>query len=171
MPGPIVAGMATELSTDWLSAMPDVLARLEGIRHPRVADVGCGDGSSTIAVASALLDAHVDGLEADADAIAAARALAAGAGVDGRVRFVRGGAALLRAHGPYDLVLLLGPLDDVADPVGALRAARAGLTAGGSAVVAGGKCDVRELAAAAGYARAAVVPVVHDLVVLYRLDP
>ena len=163
--------MATELSTDWLAAMPDVLARLEGIRHPRVADVGCGAGSSTLAVASALLDAHVDGLDADPGAIAAARARAAGAGLDGRVRFVRGDAALLPAHGPYDLVLLRGRLADVADPVGALRAVRAALTAGGTAVVADRACPVRELAAAAGYARAAVLPVDHDAVLLYRLDP
>ena len=94
------------LTTDWLATMPDVLARLESIRHPRVADVGCGQGFSTLAIASAFLDAHVDGFDADAGSIADARARAADAGLDGRVRFFRGDAASLATHGPYDLVLL-----------------------------------------------------------------
>ena len=63
-----------ELPTEWLAAMPDVVARLETARHARVADVGCGQGFSTIAVAQAFLDAHVDGLDADAGSIADARA-------------------------------------------------------------------------------------------------
>lgn len=119
--------MTTELPTGWLTRMPDLLARLESIRRPRVADVGCGHGSSTLAIAQAFLDAHVDGLDADAAAIADARAHAADAGLDGRVRFFCGDAASLGAHGPYDLVLI--------DPGGALRAARAALTAGGTVLV------------------------------------
>jgi SAM-dependent methyltransferase len=124
-----------ELPTDWLAAMPDVLARLEGIRHPRVADVGCGQGFSTLAIAGAFLDAHVDGLDADAGSIADARAHAADAGLDGRVRFLEADATSLATHGPYDLVLLLEALHDMTDPVGALQAARAALTPGGSVLL------------------------------------
>jgi len=124
-----------ELPREWLTAMPDVLARLESARHPRVADLGCGQGFSTLAVAQAFLDAHVDGLDADPGSIADARAHAAEAGLDGRVRFLTADAATLAAHGPYDLVLILEALHDMADPVGALHAARAALTAGGTVLV------------------------------------
>ena len=124
-----MAGVTTAaLPNDWLAAMPDVVARLESIRHPRVAHVGIsGWGFSTLAVASAFLDAHVDGFDADAGAIADARERAIDAGLDGRVRFFGGDAASLATHGPYDLVLI--------DPAGALRAARAALTTGGTVLV------------------------------------
>jgi ubiquinone/menaquinone biosynthesis C-methylase UbiE len=165
--------MTTELPTDWAAAMPDVLARLEGIRHPRVAAVGCGRGCSALAIASTFLDAHVDGLDPGAASIAAARVRAADAGLDGRVRFIRGDAAQLRAHGPYDLVLLLDGLSELADPVGALRAARAALAAGGTVLVLGELVagTVRDLAAAAGYARAGALALDDDVARLYRLVP
>jgi trans-aconitate methyltransferase len=63
-------------------------ARLESLRHPRVADVGCGQGFSTLAIARAFLDSHVDGYDVDAASIADARAHAMHAGLVGRVRFV-----------------------------------------------------------------------------------
>jgi hypothetical protein len=77
----------------WPTAMPDVLARIERAQRARVADVGCRDGASTLALAGVFPDAHVDGIDHDADAIAGANARAAG--LDGRVRF---GASL---GGPY----------------------------------------------------------------------
>ena len=55
-----------ELPSDWLAAMPDVVARLESAQHPRVADLGCGQGFSTLAIAGAFLNAWVDGLDVDA---------------------------------------------------------------------------------------------------------
>jgi 2-polyprenyl-3-methyl-5-hydroxy-6-metoxy-1,4-benzoquinol methylase len=124
-----------ELPGEWLAAMPDVIARLEGARHARVADVGCGQGFSTLAVARAFLDAHVDGLDADPGSIADARAHAAHAGLDGRVRFICADAAELPAHGRYDLVLILEALHDMADPAGVLRAARAALSPTGTVLV------------------------------------
>lgn len=119
----------------WIAAMPDVGARLEGAHHPRVADVGCGQGFSTLAIAHAYLDAHVDGLDADGGSIADARAYAGDAGLDGRVRFLHADAGGLSAHGPYDLVVLLEALHDMADPVGVLQAARAALAPGGTVLV------------------------------------
>jgi hypothetical protein len=41
-----------ELPTEWLDAMPDIRGRLRE-RGGRVADVGCGQGFSTIAIARA----------------------------------------------------------------------------------------------------------------------
>jgi 2-polyprenyl-3-methyl-5-hydroxy-6-metoxy-1,4-benzoquinol methylase len=124
-----------ELPADWLAAVPDVIARLEGARHARVADVGCGQGFSTAAIAHAFLDAHVDGLDTDRDSIADARRYASDAGLDGRVRFIEADAAELATHGPYDLVLILEALHDMADPAAALRAAHAALATGGTVLV------------------------------------
>ena len=122
-----------ELPTDWLAAMPDVIARLETARHPRIADVGCGQGFSTLALARAFLDAHVDGLDLDAGSIADARAHVAEAGLDGRVRFIDADATRLR--GPYELIVILEALHDMARPLDALVAARAALARDGTVLV------------------------------------
>ena len=126
---------ARELPDVWLAAMPDVVARLETARHPRVADVGCGQGFASVAVARAFLGARVDGLDADPASIADARAYAREAGVDGRVRFMEADAADLADHGPYDLVLILESLHDMADPAAALAAARTALAPRGAVLV------------------------------------
>src|ERR671923_383802 len=94
-----------ELPTEWLAAMPDVVARLEGARHARVADVGCGQGWSSVAIGQAFLDARVDGIDADPGSIEDARRHASQAGLDGRVRFLHAHATALVPYGPSDLVL------------------------------------------------------------------
>jgi SAM-dependent methyltransferase len=124
-----------ELPSDWLAAMPDVVARLEGARHPRVADVGCGQGWSTLAIARAFPNAWVDGLDLDPGSIADSRSHAAEAGVDGRVRFIEADAAALADEGPYELVLILEALHDLARPAEALEAARAALADNGTVLV------------------------------------
>jgi 2-polyprenyl-3-methyl-5-hydroxy-6-metoxy-1,4-benzoquinol methylase len=126
---------AHELAADWLAAMPDVIARLESARHARVADVGCGQGFSTLALAGAFLGAHVDGLDLDPASIEDARRHAAEAGLDGRVRLARADATELADHGPYDLILILEALHDLARPGEVLRAARAALADGGTLLV------------------------------------
>jgi 2-polyprenyl-3-methyl-5-hydroxy-6-metoxy-1,4-benzoquinol methylase len=120
-----------ELPTDWLEAMPDVAARL---KEPgaRVADVGCGQGWSSIAVARAYPLAQVDGVDADPASIADSRRHAAEAGVE--VRFAEGDAAALTG-GPYDLVMILEALHDMAQPVEALEAARAATGPSGAVLV------------------------------------
>ena len=124
-----------ELPETWLAAMPDVVARLEGARPARVADVGCGQGFASVAVARAFPGARVDGFDADPDSIADARAHARQAGVEGQVRFVEADAAEVADHGRYDLVLILEALHDMADPAGALNAARAATAAGGAVLL------------------------------------
>jgi SAM-dependent methyltransferase len=122
-----------ELPGDWLEAMPDVAARL---REPgaRVADVGCGQGWASVAVARAYPAVRVDGVDADPASIADARRHAGDADVDDRVRFAEGDAAALTG-GPYDLVLILETLHDLPQPVEALRAARAATAPGGTVLV------------------------------------
>jgi 2-polyprenyl-3-methyl-5-hydroxy-6-metoxy-1,4-benzoquinol methylase len=120
------------LPDTWLAAMPDVAARLRD-GGARVADVGCGQGWSTIAVARAYPDAEVVGIDADPPSIADARGHAAAAGVD--ATFVAADAGALEAHGPFDLVLVLETLHDLARPVEFLAAARAALRPGAVALV------------------------------------
>jgi SAM-dependent methyltransferase len=124
-----------ELPSEWLAAMPDVVARLEAGRPARVADLGCGQGWSSIAMAQEFLHAHVDGIDADTGSIADARRNAEQAGMNGRLRFLEGDAAGLAGHGPYDLILMLEALHDLARPVEALAAARTALADGGTVLV------------------------------------
>jgi 2-polyprenyl-3-methyl-5-hydroxy-6-metoxy-1,4-benzoquinol methylase len=109
-----------------------VVTRLEA-GGARVADVGCGQGWSTIAVARAYPAAEVVGIDADEPSIADARRHAAEAGAS--ATFATGDAAGLAAHGRFDLVLVLEALHDLAHPVEFLSAARAALAPGGVALV------------------------------------
>jgi 2-polyprenyl-3-methyl-5-hydroxy-6-metoxy-1,4-benzoquinol methylase len=160
------------LPAGWLATMPDVVARLESMRHPRIADLGCGQGVSTIALAHAFLDAHVDGIDADPASITDARRHARDAGLDGRVRFLHVDATELA--GPYDLILILEALHDLARPVDALVAARAALATDGTVLVVDERVadefTAAELAAEAGFASADVLAVENDFFRLYRLS-
>ncbi|WP_205315124.1 methyltransferase domain-containing protein [Nonomuraea lactucae] len=124
-----------ELPTEWLDAMPDIADRLRTARTPRVADVGCGQGWSTIAMARAFPNARVDGVDVDAASIADARANAERAGLDDRVRLLQTDASRLSETGPYDLVTILEALHDLSRPVEFLRAARAALAEDGAVLV------------------------------------
>ena len=75
-----------QLGTDWLPAIADVHARLQS--PGGLADLGCGSGWSSIAIARAYPQAFVDGIDSDSASIAAARENAAAEGLADRVRFV-----------------------------------------------------------------------------------
>jgi SAM-dependent methyltransferase len=121
-----------ELPTDWLDAMPDIRERLRD-RGGRVADIGCGQGFSVVAIAKAFPNASVDGIDLDPASIVDANRHAAEAGLDGRVRFLHADAAEL--DGPYELILILEALHDMARPADALRAARTALAGDGAVLV------------------------------------
>ena len=122
----------SELTGSWLPAMPDLHERLSR-PGARVADVGCGLGYSSIALAKAYPHAEIIGVDADAASIDEARLAARQAGVS--VRFVAGDAAELASHAPFDAVLVLEALHDMARPVEVLLAARKALTDEGSLIV------------------------------------
>jgi 2-polyprenyl-3-methyl-5-hydroxy-6-metoxy-1,4-benzoquinol methylase len=113
---------ANLLTTEWLPAMPDVLARLRQ-GGARVADVGCGCGWSCIALARGFEHVTVDGFDTDEASITDARTNAAAAGVTGRAHFVHGDASA--AGGRYDLVCSFESIHDMARPVQVLAAMRA----------------------------------------------
>jgi predicted O-methyltransferase YrrM len=126
------------LGTEWLPAIVDVHVRLRADPPARVADVACGTGWSSIAMAQAYPNITVDGVDLDHDAITAARRNAERAGVADRVRFSVTDAADLGGQGGYDLVTIFEALHDMSRPVDALSAARQMLSEDGTLLVVDG---------------------------------
>ena len=124
------------LGSEWLPAIPDVDARLRADPPARVADVACGEGRSSIAIARAYPKVHVDGIDVDEASIAAARKHLEGSGVEERVTFHLRDAAEVDLGGRCDLVTIFEALHDMSYPVEVLRACRELLAEGGSVVVA-----------------------------------
>ena len=125
-----------ELAGAWLPAVPDLHRRLASAQAPRLLDLGCGLGASSLALARAYPRATVLGVDLDGASVAGARAAAAAAGLADRVSFAVGDAAHLTPEAPFDLVTVFEALHDMGDPEGALRAARELLADGGSVLVA-----------------------------------
>ncbi|MGH2350290.1 MAG: SAM-dependent methyltransferase [Chloroflexota bacterium] len=125
----------TLLGTAWLPAIPDIHARLGAETPARVADIACGVGWSSIAIAKAYPNVQVDGFDLDAPAIETARQNAAAAGVADRVRFHGRDAGDPALAGRYDLVIICEALHDLSRPVEALQTMRRLAAAGGAVVV------------------------------------
>jgi SAM-dependent methyltransferase len=116
------------LVQEWIPALTGVEDRLgAGIA---VADVGCGLGTSTIALAHAYPNSTFTGFDYHDVSIAAARKAAAEAGVGDRVTFEVASAADF--PGQYDLVCFFDCLHDMGDPVGAAAHVRDALTEDGT---------------------------------------
>ena len=112
------------LAQEWLPAVPEIHARLQADPPARVADLACGGGISSIAIARGYPEVRVDGIDLDAASIELARHHLAGSGVEDRVTFgVRDAADPALAH-RYDLVTVFEALHDMSYPVDVLRAAR-----------------------------------------------
>ena len=125
-----------ELGSAWLPAIPDVHARLGSPPGACVADLGCGTGWSSIAIARAYPHVFVDGMDTDEASIAAARANAAAEGLEDRVRFFVRDVGEPGLEGAYDVVTIFEALHDMARPVEALENARRLLGEGGTMIVA-----------------------------------
>ena len=124
------------LGSKWLPAVPEIHARLLADPPARVADIGCGTGWSSIALARAYPNVLVEGFDADDASIALARRNAAEAGLADRVTFHLRDASDPALVGRYDLVTFFECVHDFGRPVEALRVARALLAEGGSVVIA-----------------------------------
>ena len=123
------------LGREWLPAIEPVDRRLRAEPPAKVADLACGTGWSSIAMAKAYPSIVVHGRDLDADAVAAARDNVAAQGLGDRVFFAVADASQ-PADPPYDLVTILEALHDMTRPVEVLRAAREMLASGGSVLVA-----------------------------------
>jgi SAM-dependent methyltransferase len=124
------------LGTRWLPSIPDVDARLRSDPPARVADLGCGTGWSSIAMAVAYPKISVDGFDLDPAAIARGQGYVADAGVEDRVRLRAMDATELAGTERFDLVTVFEALHDMARPVEALSMTRALLAEKGSVLVA-----------------------------------
>lgn len=121
------------LTTAWLPSLADIDARL---RAPgaAVADVACGAGWSSLAIARGYPLARVDGFDSDPASIELARRHAAEAGLEDRVRFHLRDAAE-PVPGRYDLVAVFEAVHDLARPVDVLRTLRELAGADGAVLV------------------------------------
>jgi SAM-dependent methyltransferase len=128
------------LASQWLPQVPGVAERLAEDPPARVADVGCGVGWSSIAIARGFPKSEVHGLDLDAASIAEASANAETEGVADRVRFDVRDAADPRLAGTFDLVCAFETIHDMTDPVKALRAMRSLRAEGGTVLVVDERC-------------------------------
>ena len=124
------------LARQWLPAIADVDLRLRSEPPARVADLACGTGWSSIAMAQAYPLISVDGFDLDADAIQAAQRNAEEAGLTDRVTFTVADASGSGLSSQYDLVTIIEGLHDMARPADALRVARGMLRNPGCVIVA-----------------------------------
>jgi SAM-dependent methyltransferase len=109
---------AINLIDSWIPALDGVREKLEA--GARVADVGCGHGSSTILMAQAFPNSTFHGFDFHAPSIEHARERARAAGVAANTIFEVVTAKEYPGKN-YDLVTIFDALHDMGDPVGAAQ--------------------------------------------------
>jgi 2-polyprenyl-3-methyl-5-hydroxy-6-metoxy-1,4-benzoquinol methylase len=124
------------LGSEWLPAIPDVHERLTADPPARVADVACGCGWSSIAIARAYPKVSVDGIDLDEASIEQARLNLAGTDVTDRVRFHNRDAAGAEFAHSFELVTIFEALHDMSRPVDVLEKIRVMLADDGSVLIA-----------------------------------
>ena len=110
-------GYEANLMTEWLPSLEGVTDKLE--TGARVADIGCGYGSSTVLMAKQYPSSHFIGIDIHEPSLEAAREQAQAAGVE-NVEF-RQGTAQDFEEGDFDLACIFDALHDMGDPVGGAR--------------------------------------------------
>jgi len=117
------------LVKEWIPALGDTEAKLKG--GARVADVGCGLGTSTILMAQAYPNSTFAGSDYHAKSIEMAGEAAQRAGVADRVKFEVAKAKDYPGKN-FDLVAFFDCLHDMGDPEGAARHVRETLAPDGA---------------------------------------
>ncbi|GAA0285702.1 class I SAM-dependent methyltransferase [Alteraurantiacibacter aestuarii] len=110
-------GYAANLVDSWIPALGGVKEKLEA--GAKVADIGCGHGSSTVLMAKAFPNSTFHGFDFHAPSIEQARAQAAEAGV-ANVEFSVAKAQDYPGE-DFDFACIFDALHDMGDPVGAAR--------------------------------------------------
>ena len=123
------------LGGEYLPSLTDVDARLKADPPARIADIGCGQGWSSIGMARAYPRVRVDGFDLDRASVAAAQANIWSSGVEGRVTIEWRDAADPTLAGQYDLVTAFACIHDMPDPVSALRTMRRLAKPGGAVLI------------------------------------
>ena len=121
-------GYAVNLVESWIPSLSGVEAKLKA--GAKVADIGCGHGSSTILMAEAYPNSSFHGFDFHAPSIEEARGKAKAAGL-GNVEFHVAMAQDYPGEG-YDFACIFDALHDMGDPVGAARHIRSTLSPGGT---------------------------------------
>ncbi len=122
-------GYKGNLLSTWLPALDGAVEKLE--RGARVADIGCGFGSSTLIMAEAFPNSEFTGYDFHDASIDEARK---NIGTLTNVRF-EVARAQDYAGGDFDLVCLFDALHDMGDPVGAARHIAASLKPDGKVML------------------------------------
>ncbi|HWJ52017.1 MAG TPA: class I SAM-dependent methyltransferase [Propionibacteriaceae bacterium] len=117
-----------------LASVPD-LHRLLAAPGTRIADIGCGEGWSSIALASAYPDAAVVGIDVDEPSLVTARSNAETEGVADRVSFSVADGGRLDEEDGFDAAFIFEALHDMPRPVEVLTAIRRAVRPGGAVVV------------------------------------
>src|SRR5258705_7032804 len=123
-------GYAAHLIASWIPALTGIEEKLKA--GAKVADIGCGHGSSTIIMAQAYPNSRFWGFDNHEKSIATARQRALDAGVSDRVTFAVANASDFPGEN-YDLIAFFDCLHDMGDPVSACKRAKAALSADGCA--------------------------------------
>ncbi|KLI63094.1 class I SAM-dependent methyltransferase [Aurantiacibacter marinus] len=121
-------GYAANLIESWIPSLGGVEEKLKA--GAKVADIGCGHGSSTILMAEAYPQSTIVGIDFHAPSIEKARAKAASAGVT-NVEFQVARAQDFEGTG-FDLACIFDALHDMGDPVGAAAHIRQSLSPTGT---------------------------------------
>ncbi|HEX2075134.1 MAG TPA: class I SAM-dependent methyltransferase [Geodermatophilus sp.] len=122
-------GYVAELLPHWIPALDGVEEKLTA--GARVADLGCGLGTTSVLLAQAYPRTTVAGSDSHAESVELARKKAAEAGVGDRVSFEVASAQTFDG-GDYDLVTMFDCLHDMGDPLGAARRVREALAPDGT---------------------------------------
>ncbi len=120
---------AANLVDAWIPALEGVREKLEA--GAKVADVGCGHGSSTIIMAQAFPKSTFHGFDFHEPSVEHARTRARDAGVASNTIF-EVVTAKEYPGGDYDLVTIFDALHDMGDPVGASAHILSSLSDGGT---------------------------------------
>ena len=125
-------GYAAHLIASWIPSLTGIEEKLKS--GARVADIGCGHGSSTIIMAQAYPNSRFWAFDNHDKSIETARRRAKDAGVSDRIVFEVANASDFPDQ-QYEMITFFDCLHDMGDPVGACRRANETLAAEGSVLI------------------------------------